>query len=181
MSAANPTADTAAAPAPKSRRKLLVGALAGLVIVAAGAAGGWWYLSGQAHAAEGAEAPAKAPAKTFFVNLDPFTVNLHDPRGERFAQVGITLEIDDPKAEAQIKDRLPAVRNNILLLLSAKEIEALLAPEGKQQLALEIREQAGQALGIAPAAASAPADAKPAKGSRANPIRGVLFSQFIVQ
>ena len=175
---ANPTPE-AGSPAPKKKKKLIVAAIAGALVLASGGAGAWWYM-GQRHAGEAAGAP-KAPVKTSFVNLDPFTVNLHDPRGERFAQVGITLEIDDPKAEAQIKERLPAVRNNILLLLSAKEIEALLAPEGKQQLALEIREQAGQALGIAPAAASAPADAKPAKGSRANPIRGVLFSQFIVQ
>ena len=32
-----------------------------------------------------------------FVELDPFTVNLADKESERYAQIGLTLEIDDAK------------------------------------------------------------------------------------
>ncbi len=142
--------------------------------------------------AESAEPLPKPLPKANFTNLEPFTVNLQDPRGERFAQIGVTLELDDPKSENEIKDRMPAIRNNILMLLSSKQIEELLSPEGKVLLAQEIRDQAGRALGFAPAppaeaasaasaASVASATARQGKNMRQNPIRGVLFSQFIVQ
>ena len=66
----------------------------------------------------------------------------------------------------------------------------MLTAEGKAQLALEIRDQAGRALGLPPAPpaalqdaapAASKAAAKPGRNVRQNPIRGVLFSQFIVQ
>ena len=58
---------------------------------------------GQAEAA--APRPAKARPKhpPVFVPLDPFTVNLADNESERYAQVGITLEIDDAKSGEELK------------------------------------------------------------------------------
>ena len=51
--------------------------------------------------------------------LDPFTVNLADRDAERYAQVGMTLELADPKAADLLKAYMPAIRNNILLVLAA--------------------------------------------------------------
>ncbi len=200
---ASPAPEAAAAPK-KSKKKLVVLALAGLLLAGGSAAGAWYYASAKGPAAESAEPLPKPLPKANFTNLEPFTVNLQDPRGERFAQIGVTLELDDPKSENEIKDRMPAIRNNILMLISSKQIDELLSAEGKAHLALEIRDQAGRALGLPPApppplatatptqdaAAAVPAvpasqavasAPKPARTVRPNPIRGVLFSQFIVQ
>jgi flagellar FliL protein len=196
---ASPAPEAAAAPK-KSKKKLVVLALAGLLLAGGSAAGAWYYASAKGPAAESAEPLPKPLPKANFTNLEPFTVNLQDPRGERFAQIGVTLELDDPKSENEIKDRMPAIRNNILMLISSKQIDELLSAEGKAHLALEIRDQAGRALGLPPApppplaaaleaapqataasAAPAASAAKPARNVRPNPIRGVLFSQFIVQ
>jgi flagellar FliL protein len=38
-----------------------------------------------------------------FVPLEPFTVNLADREAERYAQIGMTLEIEDAKVGDQIK------------------------------------------------------------------------------
>lgn len=178
---ATPTPDSP--PAASKKKKWIV--LAALVLAGGGAAGAWWFTARNAHAGEAAHAPQPS-GKTAFVSLDPFTVNLQDPRGDRFAQVAVTLEIDDAKVEVEIKDRLPAVRNNVLMLVSARQIEDLLTPEGKRQLAADIRDQVGLALGVPLPAATASvaghADtAHKAQGARANPVRNVLFSQFIVQ
>ena len=157
-----------AAPAGRKGGKLVV--MAAALLLAAGAAGGAWaWMHRDAH-------PAPPPPRTpLFSALEPFTVNLQEPRGDRFAQIGITLQYEDPEMEVRIKDRLPAVRNNVLMLLSAKHVDELITPEGKLQLANEIQVRSAMALGFEPPAAAASAPAHP------NPIRAVLFSQFIVQ
>lgn len=198
-------------PAKKPKGKLILVAVLGLVLAAGGGGGAWYAMSRKASDGDGeehaAEVKKKHAAKPLFTTLEPFTVNLNDPRGDRFAQVGVTLQFEDPHVEAEIKDRLPAVRNAILLLISSKQIEELLTTEGKQKLAEEIRLRSGRALGLdlpdpepdAAAAPAAPAKAaaeaeddeapkpKKAKARRKkapeveNPITQVLFSQFIVQ
>ncbi|MGZ5179102.1 MAG: flagellar basal body-associated FliL family protein [Ramlibacter sp.] len=137
--------------APKKSKKLLVVAPA-VLLLAGGGAGAWYFLGHKAadgdDAAEASVAKQKHEAKPLFTTLDPFTVNLQDPRGERFAQIGVTLQFEDPKVEMLVKDRMPAVRNDILMLISSKQIEDLLSMEGKQKLAQEIRLRAGRALGV---------------------------------
>lgn len=201
----------AQAPAPKKSKKLLVIALAAVLLLGGGGGGAaWWFMQQKAAHAEGDEEEEAAPppkkkkaeAKPLFSTLEPFTVNLKDPRGERFAQIGVTLQFEDPTIDAQVKERLPAIRNDILMLISSKAIEDLLTVEGKQRLAAEIRLAAGRALGVDlpdldeddevvevkpkadPAAGEQPA--KPKKKKKKvrppeNPIVAVLFSQFIVQ
>ncbi|RYY92638.1 MAG: flagellar basal body rod protein [Comamonadaceae bacterium] len=187
--------------------KLVLWAVLGAVLVGGGAGSAWYFLQGRPAEAATAAAPKKKPQKKqLFTTLETFTVNLQDPRGERFAQIGVTLQFEDPALEIKIKDRLPAVRNDILLLISSKQIEDLLSTDGKQKLAQEIRVRSAQALGIEvpdyepedKAASAKPAkdkdahgddevEAKPkAKKKRKkkepeNPIQQVLFSQFIVQ
>jgi flagellar FliL protein len=86
---------------------------------------------------------------------------------------GVTLQFEDPSVDVKIKDRLPAVRNEILLLISSKQIDELLSTEGKQKLAQEIRLRTGRSLGYdlpdpepAPAVAAA-SDTKVAKAAEA--------------
>lgn len=178
--------ETPAAAPEKSRKKLILFAALGLVLACAGAgAGAAWFMLRKP--ADGTHVVEKKPqAKPVFTSLDVFTVNLQDARGERFAQVGVTLQLKDTATENELKERLPAVRNEILLLLSSKRVDELLADEGKRELAQQIRARTAQAMGLvvaalpaAAAAASAPSAVKPAPME--NPVQDVLFSQFIVQ
>jgi len=176
MELQDPEFQVSSAP-PAHRSKTLLIVLAALLLLGGGGAGAWWFLAGSKAGTE-AGATRKSQRKPVFVNLDPFTVNLRDERGERFAQIGITFEVEDASVEVSIKDHLPAVRNNILLLISAKNIESLLSAEGKQLLANEVRVATGNALGVATPPATAASQAAVPDG---HPIRTVLFSQFIVQ
>ncbi len=165
--------------APKKKGNKLVLIIALGVVLAAGGAGGTWFFLQQGKPADAKAAQAKKAAlKPIFTTLEPFTVNLQDPRGERFAQVGITLQIDDPDVEMKVKDHLPAVRNDILMLISSKQIDDLLSMEGKQQLAQQIRHRTARAIGVELPEPGTPAGKTPPPE---NPIREVLFSQFIVQ
>ena len=80
--------------------------------------------------------------------LDPFTVNLADREAERYAQVGMTLELADAKAGDLLKAYMPAIRNNILLVLAGKTAGQLMEHDGKVQLAGEVRAAALQAVGL---------------------------------
>lgn len=130
-----------------------------------------------------------------FVPLEPFVVNLADKESDRFAQIGVTLEVDDPKFADELRAYMPAIRNGILMVLAHKTSQQLLAREGKVALAKEIMREAVLPLGIDPAASetsAAPPDEeedeespkkkkkKPAAATP-NPVTHVHFSNFIIQ
>lgn len=177
------SAETPAAAPKKSSKKLIIIVTLGLVLASGGAGAAWFMLKKPADGTAAAE--KKPPVKPVFTPLEVFTVNLQDPRGERFAQVGVTLQLKDTLAEAELKERLPAVRNEILLLLASKRIEDLLTDEGKRELAQQIRVRAGHGMGLKVDEAAAPAAAAsgpaPKVAAVENPVQNVLFSQFIVQ
>ena len=178
---------------------VLIGVLA--AVIGAGAAGGGWYFLGRkpANAEEhvAKPEPVKAPA---YLPMETMVVNLADPGGERFAQLGITVELADDKAANKIKSFLPSIRSAILLLVSQRTSEELLTRPGKEKLARDIAGEVARPLGFIPpepvkevpkeAAREGATDevpipkkavAKEAPKDEANPVRGVLFSSFIIQ
>lgn len=151
-----------------------------------------------AHVDEPKAKPKHDPgAPPIFVPLEPFIVNLADRESERFAQIGINLQVDDAKVGDQMKLYMPAIRNAILLILSHKTATELLTAEGKIQLAGEIQRGAARAMGYeieepepeevieSPADGEAPAPApkkrKKKKGESYNPILQVHYANFIIQ
>jgi len=142
---ANPGADVA--PTPRGKKKLIVIAAAVLAFVLAlGGGAVVWLKQRAAHAAAAAledEAasehagvpkidPKNAP---IYLPLDPFVVNLADKEADRFAQIGITLELDTGISADQIKAYMPAIRNAILMVLANKSAKDLMNREGKEHLA----------------------------------------------
>ena len=101
----------------------------------------------KSHKAAGAHAKDEHGTPPTFVPLDPFTVNLTDKDMDRYAQVGLSLQVSDPHLGDELKNYMPAIRNAILLLLSHKSSADLLSPEGKDRLAKEIRRDAARAMG----------------------------------
>ncbi|CAH0350176.1 flagellar basal body-associated protein FliL [Aquabacterium sp. CECT 9606] len=145
-------------------------------------------------AKHGKDEHAAPPA---FVPLDPFIVNLADKETERFAQIGLTLQVDDPKVAEEIKTYMPAIRNSVLMILSHKTSDQLLTQEGKEKLAEQIRRDAARAMGYeidepedeeAAAQEATDEDTAPKKKKKKkkkveqyNPIVKVNYANFIVQ
>ena len=187
-----------AAAAPKGKKKLvIVIAVVALVLAGGGGAALMMMKKKAADAEADGEGPAPAAkmarhdpkAVPTFAPLEPFTVNLADRDTERFAQVGITLELEDAAVADQIKAYMPAIRNNILLAIADRTAAELQGREGKQKLAEKIRRETARALGMEVEDEEEPvADeaAKPTKKKRKRaeqllPVRSVHFSNFIIQ
>jgi flagellar FliL protein len=212
MSAA-PAATADAAPPAKGGKKKLIIIIAVVLLLVLGGGGAAFMLlkkkpaegeegaDGDGHGKPAAEAhePAVKPKPKHdpkhppvFVPLDPFTVNLADKDSERYAQIAVTLEIDDAKTADELKVYMPAIRNNILMVLSHKTAAQLLTREGKEKLATSILYAAVRPLGYEidedeedeshAAAADAPAKKKKKKKAPPTlPVSAVHFANFIVQ
>ena len=212
-----PVAEADAAPK-KGKKKLIIIIAAVLLVVLAGGGAAVFMMKSKAAAAAAAaeaedgdaEASADADPKDHdgshakkdekkgppvFVPLEPFVINLADRDVERFAQIGITLQLDDAKSADEIKLYMPAVRNGVLMVLAHKTSKELLERSGKEKLAAEIMREAVRPMGInieAPededAAADDVADKPKAKAKKKkkkepehNPVVSVNFSSFIIQ
>jgi len=212
---AEPAAD--AAPARRPKKKILLIGVVVLVLTLALAAGAIVFIKQRAARAaaaagddEGAAAETAAATAThvdpknvpIYLPLDPFIVNLADREADRYAQIGITLELESNAASEQIKAYMPAIRNAILMILANKTSKELLYREGKELLAQEILREAVRPMGIevstpepvtpaptesasAAASSAAAAASKPkarrGTGAQRNPIVRVHFASFIIQ
>ena len=191
----------AAAPA-KGKKKLIV-IIAVVALVLAGGGGAALFMMKKQAADAEAEAEANSDGAAprgkaakhdpksvpTFAPLEPFTVNLADRDAERFAQVGITLELEDGTTADQIKAYMPAIRNNILLAIADRTAADLQSREGKRVLAERIRRETARALGIeveaeeeaAPEATDQKPPKKKKRAQQVLPVRSVHFSNFIIQ
>jgi flagellar FliL protein len=65
-------------------------------------------------------------------------VNLADGPDIKYLKLTVKLELDRAEAVEELKNRTPALRDSILILLSSKESTALRTAQGKLQLRDEI-------------------------------------------
>ena len=172
-------------PAPKSKKLLLIAVVAIVVLALAGGAA--WFFLGKKNVpldeeVEITEPEHEAPhGPPTYLPLDNMVVNLANPGGEKVAQVGVTLELSDSKAPEKVRAYLPAIRSGILLLLSQRTAEELLLREGKEKLAADILAEASRHFVGESTATKSKKKPNAKSDDGENPIRGVLFSSFIVQ
>ncbi len=161
-----PAASAEAAPAGKSKKKLIIMIVAGVLILAGIAGGAAMFLSKKNAGNKEKEhktEPAKAPV---FLPLEAFTVNLQSDSGDKYLQISMTLQVQDEEQVNLIKANMPQVRSRLLLLLSSKDASDLLSVEGKDKLVEEVIDQVK--LPFTP------------KGETQK-VSGVFFTSFIVQ
>jgi flagellar FliL protein len=177
--------------APPKSKKMLVMIVAAVVVLALAGGGGWYFL-GKGGDDEDEEEVSKAEKKgpPQYMTLESMTANLADPGGEKMIQVSITLELADTKAPEKVKDYIPAIRSDALMLLTQSTSEELLTKEGKERLADDIFAEASRHFvdedpretRKEEAAASKDKKKKKKKKKKVdNPIVGVFFSSFIIQ
>ena len=178
---------------PKSRKLLFI--IIGVVMLALIGAGTALFLLKKAQsedeedgteltAEEEHAAPLRDPkTPPTFLPLDSMVVNLADPGGNRFAQLGITLQLTDAKTGEEMKTYMPSIRNGILILVSQRTAEQMLRTDGKQALLQDIMAEISNVMGYdyERPGAEPGAQGKKKKKAAPNPLEGVLFSSFIVQ
>ncbi len=176
----------------KKSKKLLFIIIGVLVLALAGAAAAFILL--KKNAAEDGEEVEEEPVAAVhkvdpkhpptYLPLDSMVVNLADPGGNRFAQLGITLKLQDEETATAIKSRMPSIRNGILILISQRTAEELLSINGKQELMTDIVRAISDEMGYEMEEPEDESGKKPTKKRRRvppNPVQEVLFSGFLVQ
>ncbi|MFZ1202610.1 MAG: flagellar basal body-associated FliL family protein [Desulfobacterales bacterium] len=108
-------------------------------------------------------AEAEEPVKVGPIHeLDTFIVNLADEGGSRYLRVTMNLELKDKDTIALVQERLPLVRNGILMLLPSKKYADIATLEGKTALRAELAEKMNGFL-------------KP------HSVTNIFFTEFVIQ
>ncbi len=158
---------------PKKKKPLLLFIILGLVLLlGAGGAGYFFFMAGpsddelaaelEKEAAQPKAAVKKKQAVGVIVNLDPFIVNLADPKARHFLKTTITLEVADDDAKEEVNKVLPKIRNDIIMLLTSQTMADILTMEGKIRLRDQITARVERILG-------------------ADRLLNIYFAQFVVQ
>jgi flagellar protein FliL len=161
-------ADAEVAPA-KSKKWLIIGIAAFLVVAGGGAAA--WLLMGQGdtHGKKQETVKAKEPlAPPLYVALDPpFVVNFDGEQLVRFLQITVQVMTRDAATVEVIKANDPVVRNDLLMLFANQKYEVVAARAGKEKLRSD-------ALG-------AIRHVVESSGGKAGHVEQVYFTSFVMQ
>lgn len=188
------SAEEAAPPKPKNKLILII-VIALVVVLALGGGGAYLFLKKKPAAGddeEAATAHAKPEAKPTFVKLEAFTVKLLPDEGkqeQQFMQTVPEFKVLNPHVAENVKNYMPEIRHNILLLLSSRRPSDLATPQGMEKLSIDIRKVVNQILDGTPKASKhekepAKDDKEGAKEDKPGPedsVQAVLFSTFIIQ
>lgn len=136
----NNTADAA----PKKSKLKLILLLVVVVILAVGLsiAGTLWFL--QDSGGDSAEETSETPAEEVFqpsqyVELEKALVTTVQAEGrQRYAQVYVAFEADDPAALAATELHLPLLRSQLINTLAGSDFMTLQTPEGRGQLSTDM-------------------------------------------
>jgi len=149
-----------------SMKKMMVLGLMGVLLLGGGGGAAWFFMGGgkdeegkHAQKTQGEE-HAEEPGPV--MELDPFLLNLADRDEIRFLKVSIKLELDRPEEKTDFQNKVPAIRDALLVLLSSKESQLLRTVNGKRRIREEIMTRVNGVM---------------SKGKISN----VFFTDFIIQ
>lgn len=159
-------------PAGKSKLKLIMLIVVGLLLAVGLSIGGTWFIlsKGDKHEeAKPEEAAAAAPVlqPAIYQDLMPaFVVNFNYQNRTRYLQVSMALMSRDAAGMEKLKVHMPVLRNRLVMLLSGQDFAALQTPLGKEML-------------LQQALASVQELAQKETGSTV--VEQVLFTNFVLQ
>ncbi|EAT15814.1 flagellar basal body-associated FliL family protein [Desulfuromonas acetoxidans] len=118
----------------------------------------------QAPAGESAEVEdtSKAEGVGPMVDITDFIINILDKNETRYLKAAITLELENEETVVEVNERMPQIRDSILLLIGNKTFAELNDLQGKLQLRAEIIVRLNKLL---------------KKGK----VKGIYFTEFVVQ
>ena len=126
-----------------SKKKLIIIIVAVLVLLG-GAAGGYFFFMGgekeKKISPEEEQAALELQAKQVgpMVNIDSFIVNISDDQESRYLKAAITIEVNSEEAAMELNQRMPQLKDAILLLIGNKTFNELNDLQGKIQLRAEL-------------------------------------------
>ncbi|MEK6709949.1 MAG: flagellar basal body-associated FliL family protein [Nitrospinota bacterium] len=148
---------------------IIIGAVLLVVLGGGGFAGWWFFLRGGAPPAAkaGEQKPGEPGAGGVMmagpiIPLTPFIVNLADPGGRRYLKVTVEIELEKKESEAEMKARVPEIRDQIIVALSSKTFQQVQGAAGKQVLREELTARLNATL-------------------KSGKVKNLYFTDFVVQ
>ncbi len=126
-----------------SKKMLIIIIAAVLVLLIGGGAGYFFFMGGEEEEKispeqEQAELEKQAKQVGPMVNIDSFIINILDDQESRYLKAAITIEVDSEEATMEINQRMPQLKDAILLLIGNKTFGELNDLQGKIQLRAEL-------------------------------------------
>jgi flagellar FliL protein len=157
--------------APAGGKKKIVVIAAAAVLLVGGGVGGYFFWTSKKHAEAEAKPATSAQApqtKLLFYTIDPpFVANFEGMQSFRFLQVHVRVSTRAQDVVDLMASIDPVIRNDLLMLFSAQNAEALGTREGKEKLRQDALELVRKAV----------------KNSGGDPklVENVLFTSFVMQ
>lgn len=152
---------------PKKKSKKILFIILGVSILLLGAGGYFAYTKFMVPPPPPPEPapvnPADIPESVGeIVTLEPFVVNLADPKGSRYLKMKISLEFDSKEAADRATSATPKLRDIVIMMLTSLSFEEVMTPEGKLRIRDELLERFSRVI-------------------RPDKVKNIYFSEFVVQ
>lgn len=152
---------------PKKKSKLMLFIILGVLIVLL-AGGGFFayttfFASKQDPGQQAVVDPENIPDPVGeMVTLQPFVVNLADPKGKRYLKLKLSLELESLEAAERVQKISPKLRDIVIMMLTSLAFEEVMTPEGKLRIRDELLERFNRT-------------------TRPDKVKNIYFSEFVVQ
>jgi flagellar FliL protein len=159
------------APEGGSKKKLfiIIGAVVLLLLIGGGVAG-WFFLKPEPPSPEELDPGLQVPVPNLtqtseigpMVNIEEFVVNIISGDSPHYVKASLTVELSNEDVQPEVEQRMPQVRDAVLLLIGNKTYEELQDLQGKRQLKAELKSKINSFL-------------------QAGKVRAIYFTNFVVQ
>jgi flagellar protein FliL len=159
------------APEDGSKKKLfiIIGAVILLLLIGGGVAG-WFFLKPEPPPPEELDPGLKVPVPNLtqtteigpMVNIEEFVVNIISGDSPHYVKASLTVELTNEDVQPEVEQRMPQVRDAVLLLIGNKTYEELQDLQGKRQLKAELKSKINSFL-------------------QSGKVRAIYFTNFVVQ
>ncbi|MCL7420527.1 MAG: flagellar basal body-associated FliL family protein [Methylobacter sp.] len=116
-----------------SSKKLILIIAAVLISLAGGSAATFFFLKGSLAEAEKTE-QVVVEEKLYFDMEKPFIVDFPKSASARLIQISVSFLVEGEETVAALKKHEPMLRNNLLMLISAQNVDELKTRDGKEHL-----------------------------------------------
>lgn len=154
---------------PEKKSKMLLFIILGVGILVLGGGGFFAYKTflapkPAAEEAAGHEKTKKESSSVIgeMLVMEPFVVNLADPKGKRYLKVKIELELENKEAVDKATKASPKLRDMVIMMLTSLDFEEVMTPEGKIRVRDELMERFNEIM-------------------RPDHIKNIYFTEFVVQ
>jgi len=162
--------EAAAEKAGGKKKLFIILAVVILVLLLGGGFGAWYFMKVKAAPDEKKDPAQQVPVPALgqqaqigpMVNIDEFIVNIISGDAAHYVKASITVELTNELVKTEVEQRMPQVRDAILLLIGNKTYEELQDLQGKKQLKAELLEKINSFL-------------------QTGKVASVYFTNFVVQ